>query len=103
MANNKEQKPLTLDALASYNQEILFPWMKENFVGKREFNDFKFKNTTTLDKLLKKLDILLTEKTIGNLQKKREKKFWAIIVKSLQEHQILSSKDLQEISKLRVF
>ena len=103
MKNNKNQKPLTLEILASYNREVLFPWMKENFITKTEFEDFKNKNTTSQDGMLKKLDILLTEKNVREHQEKREKKMWAIIIKALQEHQILTSRQLEEISQLEIF
>jgi len=103
MKNNKNQKSLTLDALASYNQEILFPWLQENLVAKKEFNDFKDKTVTSQDKMLKKLDTLLTEKTAREYQEKKEKKLWAIVIKALQEHRILSARELQEISRLEIF
>lgn len=35
MENNNE-KPLTLNELAKYNKEVLFPFMKENFSTKKE-------------------------------------------------------------------
>jgi hypothetical protein len=35
-----EEKPLTLSELAKYNQDVLFPFMKENFVTKKEFESF---------------------------------------------------------------
>lgn len=105
MPKNKTQKPLTLDALASYNQEVLFPALEERFVTKREFANFKnefkdFKNEslTNQDAALKKLDILLTEKKVREYQEKKEKKLWAIIIQALKEHRILSSKELEEIA-----
>jgi len=30
------EKPLTLNELAKYNQEVLFPFMKENFATKKD-------------------------------------------------------------------
>lgn len=33
------QKPLTLNELAKYNQEVLFPFMQENFVTKAELKE----------------------------------------------------------------
>jgi hypothetical protein len=110
MKNNKEQKPLTLEALASYNQDVLFPWMQENFVTKNEFkslkgevNGFKDESLTNQDKMLKKLDTLISESNSGKRQEERQKKFWAIVVKALQEHRILSPEDLQKISQLEIF
>ncbi len=55
----KKQRPLTLDSLASYNREVLFPWLGENLVSKKEFNSFKDKTATNQDNMLKKLDTLL--------------------------------------------
>lgn len=110
MKQDKNQKPLTLDALASYNREVLFPWMEERFATKSElkelkteFKGFKNKTITSQDKILRKLDILLDEKTVREYQENKEKKFWAILVKAMQEHRILSSGDLQEISHLEIF
>jgi len=97
------QKPLTLETLTDYNQEVLFPFLEERFVAKKEFNDFKDKSLTNQDKMLKKLDLLLTEKKVREYQEEKEKKLWAIIIRSLKEHRILSSKELEEIAKLEVF
>ena len=103
MKNNNSQKPLTLEVLVSYNREVLFPWMQETFATKTELEDFKNKTLTSQDNMLKKLDILLTEKTVRDHQEKREKKMWAIIIKALQERQILTSKQLEEIAQLEIF
>ena len=107
------QKPLTLDELISYNQKVLFPFLeehfaskeflKENFVIKKEFQEFKNKTLTNFDIIQKKLDVLLTEKTVREYQEKKEKKFWAIMIKALKEHNILSPKDLEEIARLEIF
>jgi len=110
MPKNKIQKSLTLDELTTYNQEVLFPALEERFVTKKEFRSFKnefkfFKNEslTNQDAMLKKLDILLTEKKVREYQEEKEKKLWAIIIKSLKEHRILSPKELEEIAKLEIF
>ena len=100
---NKKQTPLTLEVLIDYHREIFIPELKEIFAGKKEFEDFKNKSLTNQDKMLKKLDILLTEKEMGELQDKKQKKLWAIIIKSLKEHDILSSKELEDITKLEFF
>ena len=107
---NKNQKPLTLDALATYNQEVLLPAMDERFVTKKEFKDFKnefkdFKNETLTgqDEILKKLDIILDEKTIKEYQEQKQKKLWAIIIKSLKKHNILTPKELADIAQLEIF
>ena len=128
---NKNQKPLTLDVLAAYNQEVLLPAMEECFVTKKEFKSleteisglkidtksinkkvgnlatefksFKNETLTNQDAMLKKLDILLTEKTVREYQEKKEKKLLAIIIKALKEHQILSAKELKAIGQLEIF
>jgi hypothetical protein len=107
------QKPLTLDELIEYNQKVLFPFLeehfaskeflKENFVTKKEFQEFKNETLTNLDAIQKKLDVLLTEKTIREYRERKEKKLWQIIIKALKEHRILSQKDLKEIAKLEIF
>jgi hypothetical protein len=107
------QKPLTLDELIEYNQKVLFPFLeehfaskeflKENFVTKKEFQEFKNETLTNLDAIQKKLDVLLTEKTIREYRERKEKKLWQIIIKALKEHRILSQRDLKEIAKLEIF
>ena len=63
----------------------------------------KNKTASNRDNMLKKLDILLAEKTVRGCQEKREKKMRAIIIKALQEHRILSSRQLEEIASLEIF
>ena len=128
MKEEKSQNLLTekrfFELLNGYTQEILLPAMDERFVTKKEFNEFKnemyefknemyeFKNEmykfkdevlTGQDQILKKLDILLTEKTVRDYQKKKERKMWAIIIKALRKHNILSSEEMEEIAKLEIF
>jgi hypothetical protein len=109
------QKPLTLGGLANYNQNVLFPFLEEKFLTKKEFGLFKkidfselkkdvndlegdfqnFKNEvlTNQDMILEKLDILLTEKTVREYQEKKQKKLWAIIIKALKEHRFYLKKN----------
>lgn len=96
-------KPLTLDVLAKYNKEILFPEMKEVFATKTEFKEFKNETLTNQDAMLKKLDTLLTEKTVREYQEDKEKKLWVVVIKALKEHRILSPNDLQAIAQLEMF
>ncbi len=63
----------------------------------------KTKKISAQDAMLKKLDILLTKKEVAGYQKEKERELWAIIIKSLKEHSILSSRELERISKLDVF
>jgi len=89
------QKPLTLNELTNYNQKVLFPLLEERFLTKKEFELFKkidfselkkdvdrlrddlqnFKNQSLAnqDKMLKKLDLLLTEKKVREYQEDKEK------------------------------
>ena len=109
MEENKEQKqkPLTeekfLELLTNHTQEVLLPAMDERFVTKNELQGFKDKTLKGQDKILKKLDTLLTEKDVREYQEKKEKKMWAIIIKALKEHKILSSKELEDIARLEIF
>jgi len=118
------QKPLTFDKLLEYHRKLLIPELEEKFVTKKDFNilktdvnflktdvktlkreftDFKNESLTNQDQMLKKLDILLTEKKVREYQEEREKKLWAIIIKALKEHRILSSQELDEIAGLEIF
>lgn len=97
------QKFLTLNDLVKYNQEVLFPAFGEMFLNKAEFKEFKEENFKNQDSIIKKLDTLLDEKKVREYQEEKHKKFWEIIIKSLKEHRILSEKDLEEISVLKIF
>ncbi|MEK7160669.1 MAG: hypothetical protein AAB724_01430 [Patescibacteria group bacterium] len=101
--NKSAQKPLTLEILADYNQKVFFPALDEHFTTKKEFNEFKDKVLTNEDKMLKKLDTLLTEKEVREYREEKENKLWAIIIKSLKEHRILSSDELDQIARLQIF
>lgn len=99
----KNQKPLILDDLAKYSHEILFPAMEERFVTKGEFKNFKNESLTNQDSILKKLDILLTEKEVREYQEEKQKKLFAIFIKALEKHNILSPAELKQISQLEIF
>lgn len=77
---------------------------------KSEMNDFKTETAERFDKVLTgqdqilgELETLRDEKTVAGEQKKRERRFYAIIVDALKEHQILSSERLEQIKKLNIF
>lgn len=114
----ENQKALTLDELAKYNQEVLLPAfdgridslldsklnvLKEDLVTKEKFTIFKDKIYTDIDGLSKKLDILLTEKKVREYQEEKEKKLFAIMIKAMKEHSLLSPKELEEIAHLEIF
>ena len=104
------KKPLTLEVLAEYNQEVFLPALDAHFATKtelkefkKEFKEFKNENLTNQDKMLKKLDTLLIEKEAREHREEKENKLWAIIINSLKEHRILSPKELDEIAILEIF
>lgn len=102
MAKDKE-KPLTLNGLIEYNKEVLFPFLKETSVGKKEFRKFKNDMIGFKDEALEKLGNLTQEKTVGDAQNKRQKKVLEIHNSALKANKILSEKQISEIDKLRVF
>lgn len=113
---NKNQGPLTLDQLVKYNQEVLLPAFdlkienlrgdlvakKEFSIFKEEFNEFKDKMYTDIDYLINKVDRLVKENKIRNYQENKQKEFFAIMIKAMKEHNILSSEELQKISQLNI-
>ncbi len=100
---DKKEKPLTLDQLAKYNQEILFPYMEETFATKKEFDEFKNDMAGFKDEALTKLSTLTQEKTVGEEQDKRQKKVLQIHNNALKSKGVLSKEQALEIDKLRVF
>ena len=102
MEKNDKEKPLTLEALANYNQEILFPFMKETFVTKNEFNEFKDNVVKFQDKTSKDLEALKQEKTMGEEQDRRKKRIFEIHNNALKRGEILSTEEIVEIEKLNV-
>lgn len=96
-------QPLTLQILTDYNQKVFLPELKECFTTKNEFSDFKDKIMTNFDKVLKKLDILVTEKEVKRYQREKDKQLWLIVIKALKDHDILDSKHLQKIAELGIF
>lgn len=98
-----KEKSLTLGELAKYNQEVLFPFMKENFVNKKEFKKNKNNTIKFQDQVLKDLSDLKQEKTISDDQDKRQKKVLHIHNDALKANKILSEKQSAEIDGLRVF
>lgn len=55
------------------------------------------------EKLLKKLDILIDRKEMRDSYWERKKKGWAIIIKALRRHNILSPQKLEQIARLEIF
>jgi primase-polymerase (primpol)-like protein len=75
MAKTKKENPLTLNEFTKYNQKVLFPFMKENFVTKNEFESFLEIAATRDDlkkmeeRLDKKIEGIATKEDIKNLGK----------------------------------
>lgn len=95
--------PANYNQMVKYNEEILIPQLKDIFVSKKEFNEFKNESLTNQDKMLKKLDNLIQENEVRNHQEKKQKEFFAIMIKAMKNHNILSPEDLQKISQLNIF
>jgi mevalonate kinase len=98
-----EEKPLTFSQLVEYTEKSLVPQLEEKLVNKREFNEFKDKIYKDIDSLIVKADKLIQENEIRNYQERKQKEFFAILVKSLKEHNILSKEQLEKIAKLDMF
>ncbi|MEK7172874.1 MAG: hypothetical protein AAB723_03140 [Patescibacteria group bacterium] len=77
--------------------------MKENFVNKAEFAQFRNESFNFFDKIVKDLDILMTEQKMGYYQKQKERSLWTIMIEAMKEHQILSNEQVQKIKELGVF
>ncbi|NCF75409.1 MAG: hypothetical protein GWO87_02910 [Xanthomonadaceae bacterium] len=127
---NNNNKPLTLEELIKYNQEVFLPALENHFATKKEFNGLKiefnnlklefndlrdefyeFKNEfkefkeaslRNQDAILKKIDILIQEKTVIDYQKKKERKMFEIIIGALEKKNILNNKQIKEIEKLGI-
>lgn len=56
-----------------------------------------------LEEMLKKIDVLIARKKMRDEQWERKKKGWAIMIKAMKEHRILSSQDLEQIAHLEIF
>jgi len=103
MAKIKKERPLTLNQLAEYNQEVLFPFMKENFVGKKEFKKFKNDMTSFKDQALKGLGDFKQEKTIGDEQDKRRTEILKIHNEALKRNKILTQAEAERIARSSAF
>lgn len=99
----ENQKPLTYSQLVEYTEKLLIPQLEEKLVNEREFNEFKDKIYKNIDSLIAKVDKLIQENKIRNYQEKKQKEFFAILVKSLKEHNILSQEQLEKIARLEIF
>ncbi|MBU4299464.1 hypothetical protein KJ636_05490 [Patescibacteria group bacterium] len=71
--DKKFEKTATKENLAELVTLDEFDKRMGNF--EKEFKNFKNESLTNQDAMLKRLDILLTEKTVREYQEKREKKY----------------------------
>jgi len=102
---NETQKALTLEQLIKYNQEVFLPALKsrlDKLVEKKDFNNRLDKIDNSIDYLINQVDKLIQENEIRNYQERKQKEFFAILVKSLKDHNILSDESLEKISKLEI-
>lgn len=99
MAEDNKEKPLTVQDI----YETLIPAMKEVFYTRQEFSEFKNKVLSGQDKILKDLEILMTEKEMGYYQKQKERKLWQIMIEAMRKNNILSAEQIEEINGLEVF
>jgi len=91
-----KEKPLTLNSLMQYNNEILLPAIGEIMDSK--IKKLENKVNSNFDKAFKDLETLKQEKTITDEQDKRQKEFNGIVTK----HMEISQEDLIKIKELNV-
>ena len=73
MAKKLNQKYLTLNDLAKYNQEVLFPALDDKFAKIKEEIQEKFdKVLDGQDKILKTMEDLKSDNTAGSESEKRQ-------------------------------
>ena len=75
----------------------------KEFVTKKDFDIFKDKSLSKLDKILEGIVPLKEEKTIKSEQDKRQKKVLEIHNNALKKNKVLSEEQVSEIDELRVF
>ncbi|OGZ65629.1 MAG: hypothetical protein A2998_01015 [Candidatus Staskawiczbacteria bacterium RIFCSPLOWO2_01_FULL_37_25b] len=75
----------------------------KELVTKNDFDEFKDKSLSKLDKILEGIVPLKEEKTIKDEQDMRQKKVLEIHNNALKKNKILSEEQVSEIDKLRVF
>jgi len=97
-----EEKPLTYTQLVEYTEKSLIPQLEERLVSNKEFKEFKNKIYDDLDGLIEKADKLIEENEIRNKQEKKQKEFFAILIKALKDKNILTGEELERIAKLEI-
>ncbi len=121
MPEDIDNKPLVIKDI----REVLIPAMEEVFATKKDLAiltaglkqdiadlraEFKKEIQEKFnelmnghDKILKDIETLMIEKTVGYYRKKKERKLWLMIVDALSKHKILSPDQLSEIKALEIF
>jgi len=123
MVKDNDEKPMTIKDF----QEVIIPAMEgvfatkkdlaflhtelqsfkteamEKFATKQELAVFRNESFNFFDKIIKDLDILMTEQKMGYYQKQKERSLWTIMIEAMKEHQILSVEQVQKIKELGVF
>lgn len=122
--NNIDEKPMTIKDI----REVLIPAMAGVFATKKDLEQFATKKDLlefatkkdieslkiemrekfdTLmngnDQVIKDLEILMTEKTMGYHQKQKERKLWQIMIQAMQEKNIFSGEQMKQINELEIF
>ena len=75
----------------------------KELVTKNDFDEFKDKSLSKLDKILEGIVPLKEEKTIKDEQDMRQKKVLEIHNNALKKSKILTEQEVSEINNLRVF
>lgn len=73
------------------------------FATKKELFEFKDQVLSNQDAMIKDLEVLKTEKTVGNYQTKKRLRLLKMIVNALRKHRILTSKQLATIKQMGIF
>ncbi|GEM_PF-7082116 len=75
----------------------------KEFITKKDFDDFKDKSLSKLDKILEGIVPLKQEKIMKDLRDKRQKKVLEIHNNALKKNKILAESEALEIDNLRAF
>lgn len=73
-----------------------------DLVTKEDFTQFKNEILTNQDKIIRDLEILITEKTVGDYQERKRRELYGILIEALSQHKILSPDQLARIKKLGI-
>lgn len=102
------QKPLTLNDLIKYNNEVTFPYINEHCASKDDLKNFATKDSVNeilsgQAEILKELKDLKEEKNLGDAQDIRKKKVLEIHNDALKREKILSDTEVLQIDQMGAF